>query len=203
MYPWKIIFMLWVSGSGKNTMIHELLKTDLPLKQLISYKTRPLREGEVDGVDYHCMTQEQFQAAADAWEFLEYEQNYGMHWYATGKKEVIDALQEGKILIKEMDIKGLQEIHDRHPDVWSVTKSVFLDVNEETMIQRIHKRGAIADEDLQWRLQTAAGERALAHKYCTDIVDASGTIEEEFARVYAVVARYCEKPAEFISPVAI
>lgn len=137
-------------------MIQELLKTDLPLTWLISYKTRPLREGEVDGVDYHYMTQEQFQSAASAGEFLEYEQNYGMHWYATGKKEVIEALQEGKVLIKDIDIKGLKEIHDHHPDVWQVTKSIFLDVNEETMIERIHKRGAMADEDLKSRLLTAA-----------------------------------------------
>lgn len=113
-----------------------------------------------------------------------------MDWYATGKKDVIEKLKKGKYLLKDIDIKGLISIKEHHPDVWEVAKSVFLDITEATMVQRIHKRGVVSEEVLTARLATAAGERELAHQYCTDVVDASGTIEEEFARVYAVVAGY-------------
>lgn len=189
-YPWKVIFMLWVSGSGKNTMIHKLLQSDLPLTQVISCKTRQLREGEKDGVDYHYMTNEQFNAAIAAGEFLEYEQNYGLDRYATKKHDIIEKLEAWRCIVKELDIKWLIEIKSHHPDVWEVTKSIFLDIDEETMAQRIHKRGVVSEDELQKRLLTAAWERELAKQYCTDIVDASWSIDEEFARVYAVISRY-------------
>lgn len=64
-YPGKVIFVLGVSGAGKNTVITELMKRDLGLTKLISCKTRPLRPEEKQDVDYHYMTIEEFQRAVD------------------------------------------------------------------------------------------------------------------------------------------
>lgn len=139
------------------------------------------------------MTQEQFDKARDAGEFLEYELIHKMYWYATKKKDIIDKLQAGENIIKEIDIQGIVSIAQEHPDVWEVTKSIFLDISDEIMIERITKRAPLSDTELQHRLQSAIFERELAKKYCTDMIDASGTVEEVAAHVYALIAEYTGK----------
>ncbi len=154
-------------------MIQELLKSDLGLKKLISCKTRELREGEKDGVDYYHYTMEQFQHAVEAGEFLEYQQNYGLGWYATRKSDVIDAISQGQYVIKDLDIKGLLSISTHHPDVWEVTRSVFIDIDDETMRARILSRSTLPEEEISKRIATAAMERELAKQICTDVIDGS------------------------------
>ena len=177
-----------VSGSGKNTIIHEMMKTDLALQQVISCKTRELRPGEVDGVDFCYLTQEEFNDKRDKGEFLEYALIHKTFRYATRKQDVVQKLSEGKNVIKEIDIQGLVSISKEHPDIWEVTRSIFLDINDEVMINRITKRAPLSDEELAKRLESAVMEREMAKKYCTDMIDASGTIEEVTAHVYQIIS---------------
>ncbi len=107
------------------------------MTQVISCKTRPLRPDEVDGVNYHYYTEEAFQKAVDEGVFLEHVRVYGIHWYGTRKSDIVEALKSGKTIIKEIDMNGLIHISERHPDVWECTKSVFIDIDDETMKQRI------------------------------------------------------------------
>jgi|GEM_PF-525544 len=192
-YPGKLIFILGVSGSGKNTVIREMLKTDLGLTQVISCKTRPLRPDEVDGVDYHYYTDEAFQKAVEEKVFLEHMQVYDIYWYATRKADIIDALVRGEHIIKEIDMNGLIHIAKNHTDVREVTKSIFIDIDDETMKQRIMARAPMTEDELKKRIDEADFERPLAKQYCTDVIDGSGLREEVAAHVYALIAAYVGK----------
>ena len=72
---------------------------------MISYKTRQLRPGEVDGVDYHYITEEDFARAKNLDEFLEYATIHHLFSYGTKKHDIEVGLSEGKTLIKEIDIQ--------------------------------------------------------------------------------------------------
>lgn len=189
-YRWKLIFILGVSGSWKNTVIHEMLNTDLGLQQVISCKTRELRPGEKDGVDYCYLTQEQFEEKRDKGEFLEYALIHKTFRYATRKKDVVDKLEAGEHVIKEIDIQWLISISQEHSDVREVTRSIFLNIDDEVMIDRITKRAPLSEEELTKRLESAVMERDMAKQYCTDMIDASGSVEEVAAHVYQIISWY-------------
>ena len=132
-YLGKLIFIMGVSGSGKKTVIDALMNSDLWLVQVNSYTTRPLREGEVNGEDYYHITQEEFDRARDQGEFLEISFIHKWFWYGTKKQDIIENLETGKHVVKEIDIHGFISMQQEHTDVLEVTKSIFLNVDDEVM----------------------------------------------------------------------
>lgn len=141
-------------------------------------------------MDYHYLSEEEFEVAKGQGEFLEYALVHQLYRYGTRKKDLVEKLKEGKYVIKEIDIHGLMIIAKEHPDIWAVTKSIFLDIPDETMIERVTSRAALSDKEMQNRLQSAIKERQLAKEYCTDIIDATPSQEEVAAHVYALISQY-------------
>lgn len=170
-----------------------MVGADLWLREVIGCKTRDLRPHEQDWVDFHHYTNEQFEEAKARGDFLEYALIHKAFWYGTRKKDIIEKLEAGENIIKDIDIQWVISIANEHPDIWERTSSIFLDIPDEEMIKRITLRAAISDEEIKNRLDSAVRERELAQQYCTDIVDASGTREEVFARVYTLIKWYLEK----------
>lgn len=66
---------------------------------------------------------------------------------------------------------GLIHISERHPDIREVTKSIFIDIDDEVMEKRIMARAPISNEELQKRIDEAGLERPLAKHYCSDVID--------------------------------
>jgi len=187
--------MLWVSWSGKNTMIHLLSDRHDNVKQILSYKTRPLRECEIDGVDYHYMTPEHFQEAINQDVFLEHAQVYDLYYYGTKKIDIYQGLLEWNVMIKEMDMHGLIQIAENHPDVYGESVRIFLDLSEGAMIDRITHRAPISEEEVERRLAVAEWERTQAKIYCTHVISAEWTIEEVYQRVYGVISHFVSETA--------
>lgn len=92
------------SGAGKTTVIRKALESvDLHLS--VSATTRPARPGEVDGVDYRFISEEEFKRLAEADAFLEWEEVYGNR-YGTLRSQVEGALERGENVLLEIDVKG-------------------------------------------------------------------------------------------------
>lgn len=182
----KIIFILWVSWSGKWVIIDEILKQeDITLVQ--SYVTRPMRPWEVNWKRYHFISEELFKQMIQNWEFLEYEQNH--HWWLYGTKfqELLDILNQNKSPIKETDMKWLKKIVDEHKIDWKFI-SLFFDIPDDIMIKRITWRSPISKEELKNRLESAKMERELARGLCEHIIITDwATIQENVERVKAVL----------------
>lgn len=174
----KIVFICWVSWSGKWTVINALLNTG-KFKYFPSYVTRDIRPWEISWERYIFISNEEFKKSLEQNEFLEYNLVHNQNKYYWTKKDIINWLKWDKIPLKEVDMIWLEKMIKS----WEIKDkflSIFLDVSNETMIKRIHKRWApISDEELEKRLASAQIERKLAKKFSTHIVNIDWWTESE------------------------
>ncbi len=157
----KLFLIVGPSGSGKGTVIKALAAKYSGFFYPISYTTREPREREKDGEVYHFVPREKFEQMIKNEEFLEYAIVHSNNYYGTGKKEIVDALEGGAVVVREVDIQGFHSIRKIIPKENLV--AIFMKVPNLTDLKgRILMRGAIEPEELQRRLDSAARELAQA-----------------------------------------
>lgn len=171
----KIVLICWVSWSWKWTVINNLLSTK-KFKYFPSYSTRQIRPWETDGERYIFISEKEFRKSIKNNEFLEYAE-YCWNLYGT-KKDIMNPLGE-KIFIKELELEWLSKIVNEH-QIDGKFISIFLNVSQEIMIQRIKKRWApISAQELDKRLQRAKKERDLANKICDYVLNLDSSSQQE------------------------
>ncbi|MDE6664971.1 MAG: guanylate kinase [Ruminococcus sp.] len=162
----KLIVFSAPSGCGKGTMLKEIRKHGNYYCS-VSATTRDAREGEVDGVNYYFISDEEFEQKIRENAFLEYA-GYCKHYYGTLLSEVDDYLEKGTDVILEIEVQGAMEVMEKRPE----SISIFVtppSINE--LRRRLKKRGTETDEVIEERVSKAAGEIALAGKYNYVIVN--------------------------------
>ncbi len=110
----KLIVLSAPSGSGKTTIAKEIMKRFPQIGFSVSATTRAKRADEVDGRDYFFLTKEEFKRRVDAGEFVEWEELYG-DFYGTLKVEVDRAIDNGRDLLFDVDVKGGLSIKRHYP----------------------------------------------------------------------------------------
>ncbi len=176
-----IYFILWVSWAGKWTLIWNIKSLWLENIHIpLSYKTRMIRENEVNGVDAWFISRADFFAWVQAWDFLEYALVHDLDYYGTKYVDVIDnGIEKWKIVMKELDILWLQELRKLRPDLDGSYTTIFLNIPEEVLKQRIEKRWAfMSDDELAKRLKSALFEEEQARDLCDFMIDATQTPQE-------------------------
>lgn len=192
-YMAKIFFLMWVSGSGKTTVLQESWLLDKGNFQYVqSYTTRPLREGEVHGEKYRHITKEKFEQSIADGEFLEYALVHKMYRYGSKYASLIDPLEQDISTIKEIDMYGLIDIQDNDKISWMYV-TIFLDVSEQVMCERIAWRGQMDTTELQKRIASAAFEREQAQQRCDHIVNAWESLETVIKNVMNIIHSYEEE----------
>ena len=173
------------SGAGKGTICKALLEKHDDLFISVSATTRQPRAGEVDGVNYHFITKEDFIKRVEQKDFLEYAEVYG-NYYGTKVEEMLNS---GKNVILEIDIQGALKVKENFKE------GVFIFIlppSMEELKQRIIKRGSETPESLMRRFKSAYQEINYISKYnyavVNDIVDVAvskieGIITAEKCRV--------------------
>lgn len=184
-----LFFIMWVSGSGKGTVRKNLEKQDIKnLEFLKSYVTRVMRPGEISGDQYYFITEEEFLSSVDMWDFLEYEWVHKAWYYGTKMQEIEDGLEAGKIMMKEVDTKGLKQIHEKHPNFKKNYTSFFLDIPDETLRKRFFDRNpGWSEADFHNRLESTIFERKQAREYCDYIIDATQSPEGVLKEVLEII----------------
>ena len=168
MYNWrmekllgKLFLIVGPSGSGKGTVIRELKNRYLGFLYPVSWTTREIREGEEDGEVYHYVSRAKFEEMIKAGDFLEYAIVHSDNYYGTAKAEIVKALEQGNVVIREVDIQGFHSIRKIIPKESLV--SIFMKVSDENDLKaRILRRGEISEEELGRRLESAKKEIAQA-----------------------------------------
>lgn len=177
--PGHLVIVSGPSGVGKSTVLKGVFRQSrLPLVMSVSATTRPPRPGEVDGVNYHFLTEEEFRSRRENDDFLECVEVFGRgHWYGTLKDSVYTSLQEGKWVILEIDVVGAAKVLQFAPN----STSIFIHPGSLSELEkRLRGRHTETEEAIQRRLEVARQELAEVSRYqfVVENLDISQTIEQ-------------------------
>ena len=166
----KIIVIAAPSGCGKSTIINALLEGgDLNLGFSVSATTRPPREGEVDGVNYYFMSEENFRDAIAEGRFVEFEEVYPGRFYGTLRSEIDRILDEGHNIILDLDVNGalsVKKLYGRE------ALSIFIEPPSiEELRRRLEFRGTESSEVIDVRVDRAQYEISRAAEFDTAVVN--------------------------------
>lgn len=174
------------AGSGKGTVNAELLKTG-EFVYSVSATTRAPRPGEVDGVNYHFITEEDFRGRLDEGGMLEYTQYCG-NYYGTPKKEAEEVLASGKHLILEIEVDGAMQVKRRYPEAVLI---MLLPPSYEVQEQRLRGRATETEEKILARLEQTKFEVRRVGEYDYIVYNHDGGAVECAREIQAIVRAEC------------
>ena len=172
----KIVAISAPSGSGKTTIVRRILKDIPELVFSVSATTRKKREDEKDGVHYYFISEDEFKEKIEGDEFIEWEKFYD-YYYGTYKKTVDEAVNAGKSIILEVDVKGALSLKHIYPDAVLI---YIVPPSFNELVNRLKKRNTEDKADLQKRIDRAKMELGLKDKfdYFIDNTDLDEAISE-------------------------
>ncbi len=142
------------SGVGKGTVVSRLLQIDDNLVFSVSATTRSPRPGEVHGVHYFFISEDEFKELIERGEFLEWAEVHG-HLYGTLKSFVLEKVNQGKDVILDIDVQGGKQIIAS----WDDPVTIFLlPPSWEELRNRLRKRGTESPEEIDRRMKVAQWE---------------------------------------------
>ena len=142
------------SGVGKGTLIRGLLERVPELELSVSATTRAPRPGEEDGVDYHFLTPEQFEARVKAGDFVEHA-NYSGNRYGTLRSDLERRLASGAGVVLEIEVQGARQVRSAMPEAVAV---FIAPPSRAALRARLVGRGTDSAEQVDERLRTAERE---------------------------------------------
>ncbi len=178
------------SGVGKDTIIDALRRReresgrDGQRHYVVTCTTRAPRNGEVDGVDYHFLSREQFLRMYAERGFLEANEVHG-NWYGSPRGQVRDALVAGRDVILKIDVQGAQVVKEQ------VSEALLIFVippTLETLFERLRARATETVEQLEVRQRDAAIEIARQDDYDHVVTNETGQVERTAARIDEIIA---------------
>jgi len=187
----RVFIVSGPSGVGKSSIIHAVLARRPSLRLSVSTTTRPPRPGEVDGVDYHFVSLEDFERRIREGDFLEWARSYD-NYYGTGAHEIERIQADGCHALLDVDTQGAQQVQAGHRG------AVYIFIappDLDTLEARLRGRGTETEEVLQKRLARAADEISRSHLYEHLIVNQ--VVEDAVQEFLAIIDREAERPVAF------
>jgi guanylate kinase len=174
------------SGAGKSSLI-EIIKEDIGEYYFsLSTTTRPKRVGEIDGVHYHFVSEEEFKEDIKQDNFLEYAIVHG-NYYGTSIKPVKEALCAGKLVLFDIDVQGNTAVNSRLGDI---TTSVFITPPTLSELEkRLHGRSTDTEDVIAGRVSMAKREIQRISEYDYVIVNDDLNKAAESLKLIAKTAR--------------
>ena len=168
-----ILVLSGPSGAGKSTIINAAADKIGEFYFSVSTTTRAPREGELDGVDYYFVTKEEFEKGIERGEFLEYATVHG-NYYGTSLLPVKKALDEGKLVIFDIDVQGHRLVREVMGDI--VVSAFITPPTLKVLKERLTSRGSDKIDIIQKRLENAKEEIEEISSY--DYVIINDNLEE-------------------------
>lgn len=185
------------SGAGKTSLVAAMLSRDEKLGVSVSHTTRPMREGEQDGVNYHFVSRESFEAMIARGDFLEHADVFG-NYYGTSHIWVRETLAKGQDVILEIDWQGAEQVRRLMPECVSI---FIVPPSSAVLRERLTGRGTDAPEVVERRLAEAKEEcqHALEFDYLVvndqfevALADLLAIVRSQRTRMTAQQARHSE-----------
>ncbi len=178
------------SGVGKDTIIDEMRRHEAETGRsgqrhyVVTVTTRAPRNGEVDGIDYHFVSREEFLRIRADRGFLEANEVHG-NWYGSPRDQVRDALVAGRDAILKIDVQGAQVVKEQ------VSEALLIFVippSLETLFARLRARATETADQLELRQRNAAIELARQDDYDHVVVNETDQVAVTAARIDEIIA---------------
>jgi len=167
--PGKVIIISGPSGVGKSTVLKEIRHRFGNLRWSVSATTRPPRDGEQEGVDYHFLSPEEFERRRENNGFLEACEVFGRgYWYGTLRSEVEPVVDRGESVILELDVDGAAKVVEQYPQTITI---FILPPSMEQLEARLRDRGSDSETAIERRLEVARREIEQSHFYKHRVVN--------------------------------
>ena len=172
------------AGVGKGTLVARVRELRPDLDETVSATTRSPRPGEVEGVSYHYLSDEEFARRVAAGDFLEHAEVHG-HSYGTLRSEVESRIARGRSVILEIDYQGAFQVRQTFP----AAVLVFIEPPSfEELERRLRGRGTEDEEHIELRLHNARHEIEIGEQYDVRIVN--DEVERASRELLDVMAQY-------------
>jgi guanylate kinase len=177
----KLVVLTGPSGVGKGTLVKALMARHPQLSLSVSVTTRLPRPGEIDGKDYHFVTPEEFHALIEQDRLLEWA-IYAGNSYGTLRQDVVSQVEQGKIVILEIEVIGAQAIKQTFPQV---QRLFILPPSAQELELRLRGRGSESEAAIAQRLARAIEEVALSNEFDHQIVN--DDFESAIQKIEAII----------------
>jgi len=179
-----LIVLSGPSGVGKDALLKRMKELEQSFHYVVTATTRPERTGEKDGVDYHFLSQEEFQGMIDKGQLLECAKVYH-NYYGVPKAEIAQALSKGKDVIVKVDVQGAATIKEILP------QALFIFVMPPSMGElerRLKERHSEPAQGVALRLEKAEEEMACLPLFDYVITSHQDRIDDVISQIEAIVA---------------
>lgn len=166
----KVIIISAPSGAGKTTIVRQLMGiSEFRLDFSVSACTRPMREGEINGKDYHFMSVDQFKSMIDEGAFIEWEEVYKNYYYGTLKSEVERIRKQNRNVLFDVDVMGAVNLKEMYGD--EALAIFIMPPSIDILRQRLEKRGSDSEEKIRNRINKASLEIKFARKFDVIVIN--------------------------------
>lgn len=183
----RLIVLCGPAGVGKGTVLRRVREQHPEIWLSVSATTRQPRPGEVDGVNYFFMPEQEFLDKEAAGEFLETADVFGLAHYGTPVKPVVEHLERNIPVILEIDIQGARSVKQRAGELGIEVMTVFIaPPSFEELERRLIGRGTETPEQQAKRLETAKIELAAESEF--DKVIVNNVVDEAADELWNLIA---------------
>ena len=158
----NILVISGPSGSGKSSLMHEMMKKVENTYFSISTTTREKRDGETEGKDYFFISKDEFKRGIEEGNFLEWAKVHD-NYYGTSLKQILAELSAGKLVIFDIDVQGHKIAKEKFGNI--ITSVFITTPNQHVLRERLIQRGTDSAESIEKRLNNAISEMTRIKEY--------------------------------------
>jgi guanylate kinase len=181
----KLILLIGPTGSGKSTLMKHAMATHPELTVPYSYTTRARRVDHVENEHYRFLTVDEFKQKTEAGDFLEWAE-YGGNYYGTLRAEILEDLEKGMIILKEMEVQGARQVMKLLSTDELVT--VYIDGGSwDELVARVVARSPITDDELEKRKVRFHDEQTFMKEASVVIKNTAGERDQAVATFSSLI----------------
>jgi guanylate kinase len=182
--PPLLIVLSAPAGAGKDAVRDLLIDWQLPVHFAVTMTTRPPRPGEVDGHDYHFISEDEFHRLLATDGLIEHAVVYGQY-KGVPRSEIEEPLAQGRDVLARVDVQGAATLKRLIPDALRI---FIAPPSLDEAARRLSERGTETEEDLRLRLEAAASEMEEARDFDYVVVNETGMLEQTARRIVDIIA---------------